>query len=139
MTPPSRRALAVVSDLHRIGVPAVHNPPGVRVAGITMTVANAEAWLAGWRYRHGHPRPPDGARGSRRRPAVPDALNSQVRRRLVNAARAARAELPEGVGITLFAFPMDRPPDDTTVHYISTADRASMVDAVKVWLNHNGH
>ena len=120
-------------------MPADHNPPGVRVAGITMTVANAEAWLAGWRYRHGHPKPPGGARGSRGRPAVSDALSSEVRRRLVNAARAARAELPEGVGITLFAFPMDAPPEDTTVHYISTADRASMVDAVKVWLDRNTH
>ena len=139
MTPPSRRALAVVEDLRRNGVTADHNPPGVRVAGITMTVANAEAWLAGWRYRHGHPRPPGRARGNRRRPAGPDVLSSDVRRRLVNAARAARAELPDGVGITLFAFPMDEPPDDTTVHYISTADRASMVDAVKVWLNRNTH
>ena len=66
-------------------------------------------------------------------------LNAEIRRRLINAARAARAELPEGTGVTLFAFPLDQPPDDTAVHYISTADRASMLDAVKVWLNRHTH
>ena len=66
-------------------------------------------------------------------------LSAEIRRRLLNAARAAQAELPGDVGITLFAFPVDEAPDETTVHYISTADRASMVDAVKVWLNRNSH
>ena len=62
-----------------------------------------------------------------------------IARRLRSAANAARDHLPLGYGVTLFVFPMDRPAEDTLVQYISTADRASMIEAVEVWLRRQKH
>ena len=62
-----------------------------------------------------------------------------VRTILRNAARAARGHLPDGWGVTMFVFPQDAPSDSTTVHYISTCNRADMIDAVQAWLNRQRH
>ena len=67
-------------------------------------------------------------------------VDQEVQRRILREAIVAvRDKLPEGWGATLFVSPMNAPPDETTVHYISMFDRASMLDAVKVWLKRQTH
>jgi hypothetical protein len=58
----------------------------------------------------------------------------QTKEIMQEAARAALAILPEGVGLSLFVW---NPGDPGTANYIRTADRHDVITAVKAFIRRN--